>query len=396
MAQVRTRKRGKTYSYIFEAGQVNGKRKVVEKGGFATKDEAYEAGVAAYTDWKHGNIGITSENISFKDFMNNYMESVVSLNVRKSTYEKYLETANRLIIPQLGDYYVKDITTAILDSFIRAHAKKGYSRNYLLQIRRLINQTLSYAVFPAELISSNPTLYVKIPKSSPRKVIERKIISEDQYKKFIQKYSIGRPAYMPITLMFHTGMRIGEALGLSWDDVDFDNKSISIIHQLIHINNVGNVLTDLKTDYSHRTIPVDPILIDKLKQWKKLQSQNELALGSSYCIIDKQQDDILVNYSKAYETATTNRQYLVCTNNKGQNISRNWVMTCLNREGFNSHSFRHTHATQLIEDKAPLKGVARRLGHKNITVTDEIYTHGTVKMQQDVADIFSKRLQTKS
>ena len=72
MATVRTRKRGKTYSYIFEAGKkADGKRKVVEKGGFATRKLAYDAGVAAYTDWKHGNIGIVSENITLKDFMTN-------------------------------------------------------------------------------------------------------------------------------------------------------------------------------------------------------------------------------------------------------------------------------------------------------------------------------------
>lgn len=50
MARIRTRKRGKTYSYIFEAGQVNGKRKVIEKGGFSSEDEAFDAGVAAYSD----------------------------------------------------------------------------------------------------------------------------------------------------------------------------------------------------------------------------------------------------------------------------------------------------------------------------------------------------------
>ncbi|SHK95399.1 AP2-like DNA-binding integrase domain-containing protein [Selenomonas ruminantium] len=67
MATIRTRKRGRTYSYIFEAGQVNGKRKTVEKGGFKTKEAAYNAGVEAYADFKHGNIGIVSDHITLKD-----------------------------------------------------------------------------------------------------------------------------------------------------------------------------------------------------------------------------------------------------------------------------------------------------------------------------------------
>ena len=80
MAQVRVRKRGKTFSYIFEAGKIDGKRKVIEKGGFQTKSEAYKAGVEAYNDFIHGNIGITSESISLKDFMSTWLENVVALN----------------------------------------------------------------------------------------------------------------------------------------------------------------------------------------------------------------------------------------------------------------------------------------------------------------------------
>ena len=60
----------------------DGKRKVVEKGGFATKKAAYDAGVAAYNDWKHGNIGITGENISVRDFMQNWFENVLTPTVK--------------------------------------------------------------------------------------------------------------------------------------------------------------------------------------------------------------------------------------------------------------------------------------------------------------------------
>lgn len=59
LSKVRTRKRGNSYSYIFEAGKKeDGKRKVIEHGGFSSPDDAYNAGVSAYNDWKHGNIGI--------------------------------------------------------------------------------------------------------------------------------------------------------------------------------------------------------------------------------------------------------------------------------------------------------------------------------------------------
>lgn len=395
MAKIRTRKRGKTYSYIFEAGRdENGKRKVVEKGGFVTKAEAYQAGVDAFASWRHGNIGITSDAVLFRTFMTHYMENVVSLNVRSSTYVKYTDLAKRFILPMLGDYKVQDITASVLDAFTRKNAQKGYSRNYLLSINRLVNQALEYAVFPAKLIGSNPMRYIKIPKSAPRKVVNRQLISTRQYEDFIAANGIGTPSYIPVALMYHTGMRIGEVLGLSWDNVDLENKVITVSQQIVHINNVGNMITDLKTDYSNRSIPIDSVLLGILNEWKKLQAHNELSLGDAYCVIDKRSDGTLITCSKALATGA-NRQYLVCTKRNGQQVSRTWIMACLKKHGINSHSFRHTHATSLIEDKAPLKGVARRLGHKSIFVTDEIYTHPTQKMQDEVASIFEKNLQTK-
>ncbi len=65
-------KKGKTFSYAFEAGIVNGKRKVVEKGGFLTKSEAYKAGAEAYTDFLHGNIGIVSESVTLGTVDNSF------------------------------------------------------------------------------------------------------------------------------------------------------------------------------------------------------------------------------------------------------------------------------------------------------------------------------------
>ena len=147
MSQVRTRKRGKTFSYIFEAGKKpDGKRKVVEKGGFPTKKDAYNAGVSAYNDWKHGNIGITSENISVKDFMQNWLDNVTALNVKANTLQKYFFIFKKHILPKLGGLPVKELTPAKLDAWLRELQKSGYARNTLSQIHSLLHNALNYAV----------------------------------------------------------------------------------------------------------------------------------------------------------------------------------------------------------------------------------------------------------
>ena len=66
----------------------------------------------------------------------------------------------------------------------------------------------------------------------------------------------------------------------------------------------------------------------------------------------------------------------------------------LHDEGLNAHSFRHTHTTQLIERGANAKGVAYRLGHADATITQNLYTHNTQKLQEEIAEIFNKTLQT--
>ena len=70
VTRIRTKKRGKTWSYAFEAGKTpEGKRRTIERGGFPSESEAYDAGVTAYTDFKHGNIGITSEHLTLGDYL---------------------------------------------------------------------------------------------------------------------------------------------------------------------------------------------------------------------------------------------------------------------------------------------------------------------------------------
>jgi len=221
MSQVRTRKRGKTYSYIFEAGKVGGKRKVVEKGGFPTKSAAYKAGVAAYTDWLHGNIGITSESITLKGFMTQWLNEVVSSNVKPSTMQAYQSHFKNQITPYLGEIKVQELTPAMLDEWLRELLRTGLSRNTLLNTYILLHHALNYAVYPGQLISSNPAAYIKVPKNAPRNVVKRHIISPKRFKALLEKYPFGSPPYIPLLLLYHTGMRISEVLGLSWSDIDF-------------------------------------------------------------------------------------------------------------------------------------------------------------------------------
>ena len=196
MAQVRTRKRGKTFSYIFEAGKKpDGRRNVVEKGGFATKAQAYKAGVAAYNDYLHGNIGITSEKITLKDFMTAWLDNVMSANVKPTSLQTYRVTFQNQIAPHLGDVKVQDLTPAMLDEWMRKLLQTGLAKNTLSATHALIFSALNYAIYPAQLILSNPAAYIKVPKNAPKNVVKRTIITTEQFNALLEKYLFGTPFY---------------------------------------------------------------------------------------------------------------------------------------------------------------------------------------------------------
>lgn len=148
MAQVRTRKRGRTFSYIFETG----KRKVVEKGSFATKSEAYKTGVAAYNDYLHGNIGVTSEKITLKNFMSAWLDNFTALNVLPTTMQTYKSVLNVRILPHLGGVYVQELTPAKLNAWLRKLVELGFSYSSIRVAYSIILEALDYAVYPAQLI----------------------------------------------------------------------------------------------------------------------------------------------------------------------------------------------------------------------------------------------------
>ena len=304
MAQVRVRKRGKTFSYIFEAGKVDGKRKVVEKGGFPTKAAAYKAGVEAYNDFLHGNIGITSEAVTLKDFMTNWLDN--ALNVKPSSMQNYRAYLKNQIVPHLG-------SPALLDKWIRDIQQAGLSYNTISAVHAFLHNALNYAVYPAQLINSNPATYIRVPKNAPRNVIKRQIISLEQFNSLLEKVSFGTPLYIPLLLLYYTGMRIGEVLGLSWEDIDFEQKKINLNRQVVYLRKRGFFLSTLETKASERYILFSETLARELRRWQEKQNENEKALGDSYVYNYYTENGNIIRQSKIFTAPLGQKIDFVCT-----------------------------------------------------------------------------------
>ena len=297
---------------------------------------------------KRGNIGIISENVTLKDFMTNWLENVLSLNVKPTSLQVYNSCVNKHILPTLGNISVQELTPAKLDSWIRNLQKAGYSKNTISQLHGLLHHALDYAVYPAELISSNPANYIKIPKKAPTNIIKRHIITKEKLVELLEKYPFGSPFYIPILILFHTGMRIGELCGLTWNDIDFNKKIITLNHQLVYISRKGYFFSTLKTKFSNRYILIDDFLVEELKRWKNHQIENEKSAGDSCVYIYRNSDNKIIQQSKGLEiiNAESRNKHSFISPYSRYNFNRKRSNT--KRCGRAFRSFKHCNNSKLV------------------------------------------------
>lgn len=367
------RKRGKKWYYYFDAGTVDGKRKKIERVGGDTKAEALKKLREALAEFERAGTIIDESNISVADYFDYWFENYVKVNCKYHTQEYYKQIIEKHIKPNLGIYKLKSISPATLQEFINSKYINGYSKNSLKSFMGVLSKGLRMAVYPYQFIKENPMQYVELPKVEEKKKDEYdlKIITMEEFNRIIERFPEGSSFYIPCQIAFHTGMRAGEVCALTWDCVDLKNKTIRVEKTLIGKGKGIWELASPKTKSSYRTIAIGDTLVNILKKHKKSQMENRL------------------RYGKYYKNSN-----FVCTKENGELVTTNslkYLSRVVNYElgiDFNFHSFRHTHATMLLEAGANIKDIQERLGHSRITTTIDTYSHVTKKMKLDTVNIF--------
>lgn len=383
MTKVRTRKRGKTYSYAFEAGRkADGKRQVIEKGGFDTRDAAYDAGIKAYTDYKHGGIGVTSERMTLQEFSQVWL-SYIKKEVSDGSFTTYKTYLDKHILPYLGEMTLQDIKPAHVEKLLLQLRDDKLSRRTLQAIRAIFSQVMKYAVFPAGLLDANPVTFIKVPKA-PTNLIPRVIITPDIFEQIKREFANDRPMLVLVTVLYYTGMRLGEVLGLTWNDIDFEKNTVAChcqrkLNRGEHFEYIG----ELKTKQSNRIIYMNTALAEFLKEEKQRQTSLSPVTVMQNAMTERK--TCFSFSSNVKPKIKYERLYPVCIKEDGAFINRGTAIRKLHAIGVNAHSFRHTQATLLAEAGIPPKALAARLGHSTVNLTLNLYTHNTALQQQRIA-----------
>lgn len=363
-----------TWRYRFEAAPVGGKRRRVEKSGFRTKKEALVAGTKAYNEYLNVGRTFVPSEISVADYLDEWLE-LRKPELRPNSIRTYTRRIEVYIKPALGKYKLSAITAADIQRLINDLFMQGVSRETISGVKGVLTNALKYAVEPMGYLQHAPIDGVKLPSRRvrppvPPRTRPREPITPADWTQ-IKELLSNRSGYLAFVIGYHTGMRVGEVLGLSWEDIDFDSRTLHVRHQQQHFEH-ALFITEPKFE-SMRKISMDDALISELVAEKQYQQR--------VALLDEQYPQYTYDASGKLSIGGEGTPFdPVYRRQGGLVLSYASILYCvslvhknLELPNFDFHTLRHTHATMLVSAGISPLLVQERLGHKNIQVTLGLY-----------------------
>ena len=298
------------------------------------------------------------------------------------------------------------------------YVEYGFSKNFMKNILKVLKTSLNYAADVVGFIKENPALKVKLPRYDIPDSDPAHIFSKEEIKIILERFKKNHCVYYAFLTAYYTGLRVSEVFGLTWDDIDLENKKLTVNKNILKKNQAGAThgrhisgkattmwfFGTCKTKSSYRTIDIGDTLVNALKECKKEQEENKLEYGDYYMkhyakivknTYTNQDETKIINAYKEIEVALPEVNLVFVKNNgvfEGTDSCKYPFKVIHYELGINRrfHDFRDTHATRLIEAGADVKAVSKRLGHSTIRTTYEIYVRVTEKMKNDAVDKFEE------
>jgi integrase len=273
--------------------------------------------------------------------------------LRASTFVSYRTIVRKHLIPKLGRVQLAKLTPLMIERFLNERIETGLSPRRVQYIHAVLRRALNRAM-KAGYIGRNVATLVDPPRV-PHKEIEP--FTPSQVRVLLEATKGNRLEAL-YSVALAVGLRQGEALGLRWEDVDFE---AGLIHARFELQRLEGKfqLVELKSRRSHRTVAMPPYIAEKLLEHGARQREEHLLLGPEW------HDSDLVF------TSHTGRPL------DGRNVTRSF-QRLLKRAGLPKRRFydlRHSCATLLLVQGVPARVVMEILGHSQIGLTMNTYTH---------------------
>lgn len=381
------RKKGNNYYVVLELDRdENGKRRritlsVRKELGLnrpATKRQAEQLLVKKLREIQEGTF-IEPNDMTVGDLLDRWMESHGETNLKQTTYETHLSCINNHIKPAIGHIPLAKLRPLHLQQLYtdklkggRADGKPGGLSSSSVRYMHMIMHTALSAAVKWDLVARNVADAVTPPKVES---VKQKTWTADEARKFLD-YIREHRLYPLYYLALTTGMRRGELLGLRWQDINWEQRTLSINQTLVTTPGGQNIISSTKTESSNRVVALSAAMIAELRRHRKRQLEEMMVLGiNSY-------DQELVFVSE------------VGTPINPRNLLRHFQTTAKKARlpVIPFHCLRHTSATLMLQQGIHPKVVAERLGHSRITTTLDTYSHVLPNIQAEAADVLEQTL----
>jgi len=335
-----------------------------------TRREVQEKLRVALNEQKQGMLA-TGPQQTVKHYLEYRLEEVHRPTVRLGTYTEYRKVIDGHILPELGHIQVQKLTVQQVQALYTRKLKDGYAARTVRLLHAILHKALSHAV-RIHLVSRNICDLVSPPRIPER---EMQALNVEQAQKLLAAAEGSRLEAL-LTLAVATGMREGELLALRWHDISFERKFLQVCRTVRRIPGRGHVENEPKTPRSRRKIVLTPFLLQVLTQQRARQEEARLAAGAKW----EEHDLVFATTSgKFIEPSELYRMFQKLLGEAGLPKLR-------------FHDLRHSAASILLVMGVHPKVVQELLGHSNIAMTLNIYSHVLPSLQQEAMERLSDLL----
>lgn len=297
------------------------------------------------------------------EFLRSWLETSVKPRLKPLTYASYKVNVEKHLVPTLGRYRLDQLTPLHVQEMMNERLATGLSTKSVAYIHQVLRTALGLAA-RWDMVSRNVARLVDRPR------IQRKEINPltpDEARSFLAAVR-GHRLEALFSVALALGLRQGEALGLRWDDIDFAAGTLRISHQLQRIDS-KLTLVPPKTEKSRRTLVMPSMIVERLREHQKRQVAEKLWAGSKW------QESGLVFANRVGQPTQARRVI--------EQFHEALAHAGLRRVRF--HDLRHSCATLLMVQGVSPRVVMAVLGHSEIAMTMDAYSHVVPELQREAA-----------
>lgn len=378
--KTKTKKSQTLYKFqAYTAPDEYGKKHKVTRQGFKSQKEAEFAGEEYEAEQRHHGYA-DPKQITFREAFQHFLDTEGSTK-RGSTYNTYL-TNYKPILAEIGDQKLHEVTSkqcqALVDRWFRDNVPRYNKRKQ--QTSRIFNHAIKMG-----WLDFNPWNRVTVP-TNPEKPVSASTMLDNYYTaeelhiflNAVKRYSHPEH-YMVFELQAYSAMRVGEILALTWADLDFDNATVTITKTVTKTKKTNRpVLGPPKNEPSRRTVTIDPVRLDLLRDWQKQHGDRELlfpGVRSGKLMYPNVPDTWMTQAVTHYNNDPENKEHPL--------------------RRITTHGFRHSFVTLAHEAGFKELEVAKQLGHGSVDTQRKYYMAVTAKAKKQTALDFAKYVDQK-